>query len=236
MIIQFNKANVLDGINWFQKGWILFKKAPITLVFMTLVFSLFYLVGLNTVVGQYIVALLAPVLAGGVFLAIDKTYRGDKIHFEDLFAVFKDKNLLKQCLVIGAIGMGVVTLTLIFQNMPTSDHMMRSIGGDSRNVYDGTPFSLGSFLTKLLSWIWTISLLFGVALVAIKRVEAIPALKSSIAAVLSNFFPLVIFYLIAFILTFIAVLPFGLGLLILMPIVLCSNYCLFRTIYLESDN
>ncbi len=234
-MIKYQKVNnVFKAKDWLINGWNLFKKKPLTWVLMVLIFFIFYMVGMNSLVGKFIVALLAPVFAGGIYLAVSNSDKGEPIAIENLFSMFKDPQKLKQLLMIGAIGMTVVGLSYLIQNMPGSNYEMRYGSGANSNIHDKTT-TLGSLLSSLISWAWGFAVLFSIPLVAIKNQLAVESLKSSFSASLYNLIQLGVFYVIAFLLIFIGAIPFGLGLLVVMPILFCTSYFAFKTIYLEAN-
>lgn len=229
MLKHNKKINIYSAKNWLLSGWGLFKQKPLTWALMVLIFTIFYLVAMNSLIGKAIAALLTPVFAGGVYMAAHKSDNGEPIAIENLFSMFKDSQKLKQLLMIGVIGVAVVGLTYLIQNMPGSDYQMRNI---SSTGYDRTS-TPGGILTTFITWAWGLAALFSIPLVAIKNHMAIESIKSSLSASLTNLISLVVFFFFAFVLTFLGAIPFGLGLLVVLPILFCSSYFVFKTVYLE---
>jgi uncharacterized membrane protein len=236
VIIKHNRINnVLQAKDWIKDGWKLFKKKPLTWVLMVLIFSIIFMVGGNNLVGRYIVALILPVLAGGIYLAAHKSSHDEPISIENLFSIFKKPEQLKQLLIIGGVGMLVVTLSYVIQSFLGHDGYDpgRKMGINVGRHLGST--SLSGLLGMLVSWAWSFALLFGVPLVVIKNEQAIPALKSSLKASLTSFIPLVAFYIMTIILFVLAIIPFGLGLLVLVPVIFCASYSAFKTVYLDDN-
>ena len=241
-MIKFQKVNnTFQAKNWLISGWKLFKKQPLTWVFMVLIFNIFMIVGSTFSIGRFIVALLLPVLAGGIFIALDKASRDEPIGLENLFSVFKDKPILKELLMVGAIGVGIVALTMLLQTLTGTDYtvMLDTTKGEGVNVEDSVEVfekvSEGGLFTTLIPWVWSWALLFGIPLVAVNREAAIPALKHSLLACMFNFVPFVVFFVMIVLLTIISILPVGLGLLVFIPILFGATYFAFREIYVEAE-
>lgn len=214
--------NVFMAKNWLISGWNLFKEKPLTWIMMVLIFFLFYIIGMNSLVGKFIVTLLAPVFAGGIYLAISNSDNGDSIAIENLFSMYKEPQKLKQLLIVGAIGLAVVGLSYIVQNMTGSDYKMSYSSGGSSNTYSQqNTTTFGGLLSSLICWAWVFAVLFSIPLIALKKQMAVESLKSSFKASLYNLIPLVVFYGIAFVLIFIGIIPLGLGLLVVIPILFC---------------
>ncbi len=232
---NYNKIqHIYQAKQWFIDGWLIFKSQPISWIGMVLFLLVANGISINIPYGQYLVVLLTPCLVGGIYLAQDKYNQGDAIGFKDIFGVFSDQALLKQCLIIGAIGMAVMTVNALIYKMPGSGYMMSSYSGTSASSSSLVKyFSLGDFLTGVVTVCWLLAALFGVPLVVLKKMQVIAALKLSVVAILVNLIPLLVFYVIVFVLVFIAIIPFGLGLVVLVPVIFCALYCAFNSLFIE---
>ena len=228
-------ANIFYAKKWLLSGWGIFKKKPITWALMVLIFTIFYIVGMNSLIGKALAAFLTPVFAGGIYMAAYKSDNGEPIAIENLFAIFKNSQKLKQLLIIGAIGVAVVGLTYIAQNMVGSDYEMRYKSGNDTTFSENRTTTLGSTLSSIITWAWGFVSLFSIPLVAIKNQMAIESLKNSFSASLINLIPLFIFYGCGLLLMILGAIPFGLGLLIVLPVLFCASYFAFKTIYLEAN-
>ena len=233
MTIQYTNVNTLwQGATWLKLGWQLFKQQPFTWAVMASIFVLTSAVGITFTIGQFIVALLAPVFAGGIFISLDKSASGEKVHIEGLFSAFKHKPTLKKLLLIGLIGAAVTGLNILIEYMPGADYMM-STGSGSGGSGDYRHVSSGAFLGKIVTLPWMLAVVFAIPLVAIKQHHAIPALKNSLGVGLLHLISIVPFLLMVALLTIAAFLPVGLGLLVLPAVLFCSVYSAFAMIYTD---
>ncbi len=73
--------------------------------------------------------------------------------------------------------------------------------------------------------------IFAPALVVLNDMKAIEAMKLSFIGCMKNLLSLTVFSLLAFLLMFIGSIPFGLGLLLVMPILTASLYAAYQDIY-----
>ena len=144
------------------------------------------------------VSLLAPVLSGGIFLTMDKSARDEKVQIERVLSVFKHQSTLKQLLLIGLIGTAVTAINMLFTG-----------------------------LGLLIALPWMLASVFAVPLVAIKHQQVIPALQSSLWVCLVHIISILPFLVMVILLTVVAILPVGLGLLVLLPVLFCSIYSAF---------
>ena len=236
-MIKYQKVDhFFKAKNWLISGWKLFKKKPITWVFMVLIFDIFIIVGNNFLIGRFIMALLFPVLAGGIFIALDKASRDEPIGLENLFSVFKNKPILKQLLTVGLISVAVVTLTLALQYLTGTEYTLKLDSSETETtgaVYEKV--SEGSIFTSIVSLVWWSALLFAIPLIAINKEPAIPALKHSFYGILINFIPFLVFFGVIILLTIVSILPVGLGLLVLIPVLFGATYFAFKEIYVEAE-
>ncbi len=236
-MLQHNRvSNIFYAKKWLLSGWAIFKKSPITWSLMVLIFTIFYLVGMNNYIGKALAAFLTPIFAGGIYMAAYKSDNGEPIAIENLFSMLKNKQKLKQLMIIGAIGVAIVGLTYIAQNMMGSDYEMRYNTGNNTTFSKNNTTTLGSTLSSIITWGWGLASLFSIPLVAIKNQMAIESLKNSISASLINLIPLLIFYGFGILLLIVGAIPVGLGLLIVLPVLFCASYFAFKTVFLEAND
>jgi uncharacterized membrane protein len=72
-------------------------------------------------------------------------------------------------------------------------------------------------ITPVLAMYW-----FALPLVLFREIVPWEAMKTSLAAVLANMLPLLVYGLVGAVLGFLALIPFGLGLLVFVPVMLLS--------------
>lgn len=214
------------GLEWYKQGWALFKAYPAMLVMLFLtIFVLYFVVGMIPLLGGLIIAFVSPALTGGYFLALQHAAVGKDPTFEQLFRAFNDPERRNPMLTLGVVAlgaqivMGLIGLALIGGSIGS----MAAFGGMDHVAMIGMG-SLGIVLLAILAnliiavALW-LALFFAIPLVMLDRVPPIDALKLSLRANLSNFLPWLVFSLILIPLTVVAMIPFGLGLLVLYPVV-----------------
>jgi len=236
-MIKYQKVNhAFQAKNWLINGWRLFKKKPLTWIFMILIFNIFIIVANSFFIGQFVVVLLFPVLAGGIFIAFDKNSKDEPIGLENLFSVFKNKLILKELLTVGLIGMAVVTLTLVLQYLTGTEYAIKQDSAKAVGTSDVyKEVSEGSIFTSIVSLIWSCALFFGIPLIAINKESAIPALKNSLYVILANFVPFLVFFGMIVLLTIVSIIPVGLGLLVLIPVLFGAFYSVFKEVFVEIE-
>lgn len=73
--------------------------------------------------------------------------------------------------------------------------------------------------------------MFSIPLVVFQNMSAIDAIKNSFMACVKNFPAFIVFMGIYFLLAIVAVIPFGLGLLVLAPLMIAATYVAYKRIF-----
>lgn len=227
---SIRRLSAADGLDWYRQGWGLFKAQPAMLVLLFLaVFVLYMLLGLIPL-GGLILAFVAPALCGGYYLALRQADAGVTPGFEHLFRAFTDADLRNPMLTLGLVALGAqILMALIGLAM-----IGGSIGAMTSftDMEHGALIGMGGMGVAVLALlanlviavaVW-LALFFAIPLVMLDGVAPVEALKLSLQANLSNFLPWLVFSLALIPLTVIAMIPFGLGLLVLFPIVGAAIY------------
>lgn len=232
-----------NGWQWIADAWQLFLKQPGLWVLMFIIVLLILVaLGWLGVVGNLASALVLPILGGGFVLAARTCDQGGTAEIGDLFAGFREKagplamvgvlNLVAWIVIvlvaglIMGVGMGLGALT---GGMAGGGHgaMMGGVAGMSASVI------LGSLVMLALSVPLAAALWFAPALIVFRDARPVDAVKSSLAACLKNLVPFLIYGIAAFGLSIVASIPFGLGWLVLGPVLGISVYTAYRDIFRE---
>jgi len=220
------------GWAWIAEGFELFKKEPGLWVGMFLVlFVIAAVMSVIPVLGSIGLCLLMPVFAGGLMLACRHQQRGGALEFAYLFAGFKTQT--GQLVTLGGFTLlGWIIILIPVIAIVGVGAFMGAGRGDATGIGAiGGSFALGMLLLFALSILVYMALWFAPALVALREVAPIAALKQSFTACLNNFVPFLIYGLVVLVLSILATIPFGLGWLVLGPVLIASIYTAYRDIY-----
>lgn len=221
-------------LEWFGKGWLGFSgNVANWLLIALLFFGIIILLGFVPFIGLALAYLIVPSLQAGMLLAAEKTQRGDGIDVEDLFAVLRDPNRHKPFITLGVIMLAVVLGTgLILSPM---------LGGEMLETMDNMPggdvamfpaMGAGGLLfTVVVGLAMVMLFFFAPALILYKAMAPWDAMKTSFLACFQNPLPLLLFMLIYGVLAFIAAIPFGLGMLVLLPVATGAVYAAYTEIF-----
>jgi uncharacterized membrane protein len=226
------------GWDWIAQGWKLFTAAPLMwIIALILIFIAFVALGLVPILGQIAVQLLQPVLAAGFIVASRSLERGGEFELDHLFAGFKRN--FGSLVIVGALFLvaGILIL-LVFLAFVAFSVGTAFLTGDPGAALASL---MASALTVLVGVLIVLALMvplaaaywFAPALVIMHDMSPTAAMKESFFGCFRNFVPFLVYGIVLFILAILAAIPFGLGYLVLIPVVMASIYVGYRQIFTE---
>lgn len=229
------------GAHWWAEGWRIFAAAPaIWLVIAVIYLALMVGLALIPVIGPVASTLLTPILAGGALLGARAVDRGEPLTVGHLFACFQQRTaplvivalftfagwlaIWIVCLaaMIAVAGFGVLGLLLSGDPLQIGTAALTTIGTAALVVL---------LLMALLAVPLMMALWFAPALIVFADAEPWAAMKASFAGCLENVAPSFVYGLIGILLALLATLPFGLGWLVLGPMVAASAYASYGDVF-----
>jgi uncharacterized membrane protein len=228
------------GWEWIAGGWRLFLRAPLMwIIALIIIFVAFVAIGIVPILGAIAVQLLQPVASAGLIIAAHSLERGGNFELEHLFAGFK-KNFANLVVVgllflAGGVLIMLVFFALLAMTVGTavlgafasgnSDQVAAAAGASILMVLVGVLVMM-ALLVPLLAAYW-----FAPALVMMHDMKPMAAMRESFFACMRNFVPFLVYGLVVFVLAIVAAIPFGLGYLVLVPVMLASTYVAYRQIF-----
>jgi hypothetical protein len=231
------KVATSRGMEWFSEGWRLFRASPGIWVAIFVIFMLLSLVLAVLPLGSVISSLCYPAVVAGVMLGCTSLEQGGPLEVAHLFAGFK-KNVGSQLLVgllylVGMMLIGFVagiTAALVIPLMMGGNFKAEDLNG----MLAMAPFILIVVLVVLLLMLPLImAFWFAPALVVFHDVQPMAAMRSSFQGCLKNFMPFLIYGIVGLLLGILAIIPVGLGLLVLGPVMWGSMYAGYRDIFVR---
>lgn len=227
-----------EGVAWFRESWRLFRQAPVPWMGMTaLAFLVMLLVG--SYVHQTIVELLSPFMVAGFMSASHAALRGEPVTFLHLGTGFRRG-------AAALLGIGVIylagTLALDFLARQISgsgiEQLMALARQDPASI---DPEQARLALEQALPGVLTVLVLltpllmatwFAPALVLFDGFGAFNSLWWSLWACVVNWRPMTMYVAVFVPIGLLAVLiPFGLGLLVFLPLFLIATYLAYRSMF-----
>ncbi len=221
------------GWGWIVEAFELFKLNPLMWIVLLLTYLLIAVaLTFVPIIGSLVFSLIAPVFVAGFMLACRALDNGEELLINHLFAGFKENT--GQLITIG--GIYLASMIVITGAVYAS---IASMGIDLSALSKGTPpdteTSKGLLLALLFGLLLVVPLVmaywFAPALVALNNLSAVEAMKLSFNACLHNILPLFVYSIIAALLLLLAMLPFGLGLLVFAPIMIAVIYTSYKDIF-----
>lgn len=237
--LTISRHDAASGLYWIKEGWRVFKQAPIPWMGMTaLVFMV--VIGINMIpgIGQFAIELLSPFLVAGYFSASRAALAGEPVTFIHLGAGVQSGRV--SLLRIGVAYLAGSLLVFALIDLITGNDLRELL----RQAQDPAALSpeemnqivkaalpamlLGTvLLAPLLMATW-----FAPGLALFDGFPAGRALWWSLWACWVNWRPLLYYSLVLGALGMLAlIIPFGLGLLVFLPLTLISTYAGYRMIF-----
>ncbi len=223
-----------SGWEWIASGFALFKKQPgiwILMVIVVLLCSI--LLGLVPLIGGLANMLLLQVFAGGIMLGCRALASGESFEVGYVFAGFKQNT--SDLVVLGLLSLVAWVIILIPALLIMGGGSFLAIlrgGADVASLAAvGLTFALAMLVVLALSVPLYMALWFAPALIVFHELKPVEAMKTSFFACLKNIIPFLLYSAILLVLGFVAAIPFGLGFLVLVPVVAASIYTAYRDIF-----
>lgn len=228
-------GHVLDagrGWAWVASAFTLFMQQPGLWILMFVIYlACFVLLGLVPLLGGIVNILLYPVFAAGFMLICRELEKGEPIEVAQMFGGFTQKT--SDLIVVGALCLAALVALLIPAVL-----IVGGAGVFAGLKGDATAFAaMGMTIVLVVLVVAAISipiymaLWFAAPLIIFHGLKPVAALKASFFGCLKNFIAFLLYGIVLLVLSVIATIPFGLGWLILGPVLIASIYTAYRDIF-----
>ncbi len=227
------------GWAWLARGfWHLRQNPGIWVLALLLWVGMSIVLSLIPFVGSLLVSLISPVIVAGFMIGADAQQQGDDFELASLFAGFSRNT--GQLLLVGLlylVGMIVIAVIVGAMLMGTFASLggMGALEAEDPAIVVAVLGSPAFMLALLAGSALAIPLLmaywFAPPLIALSDLSAFSAMRLSFVGCLKNVLPFLLYGLAGMLLVIVGALPFGLGLLIVMPMIMASIYTGYRDIY-----
>lgn len=224
-----------NGWNWIAGGFALFRQSPVIWIALFFVYLLISMVlSIIPVVGPVMLNLLAPVFIAGFMLGCRALEMGEELEINHLFAGFKQNTA--QLITVGGIYLaGVIVIIGVVFVATGGAALSAMFAGHMMNEERAAVAGEGMLLALLLVLAALLPLImaywFAPVLVLFHDMKALDAMKLSFSACLKNIVPFLVYGLILIALMLLAIIPFGLGLLVMIPTMTASLYVSYKDIF-----
>ena len=213
----------MQGWQWIVSAWQLFKTCPWTMMGFTIVCGL--LMAVSNLMPPSSV-FLTPFLMAGFVMAVAKFEQGGKLELNQLFACVKSHPI--PLLTLGAI---VFALSLACVLILVLGIALTLAAMESNNFILLGLASSVLLVGIVVLFISVFSMAHAPCLVVLNNQQPKQALINAIRAMLINLKPMTVYSLALTALFLLALIPAGLGLLVLWPLTIVSAYTSYRDIF-----
>lgn len=217
------------ALQWLTDGWKLFLKAPVTWAIQAFIFFIIIAaLGVLPILGWAAAPIALPVLVAGMLsgaqvidrggvLRIDHLFDGIRRHAGNLLLLgsFHLLGALMAALIAAAIGGSAVLTGMVVGNVPGASV---AAGG----------VMLGVLVFTVLWVLLLMALWFAPALVMLHEVAPLDAMKLSARACFHNLLAFIVLAALLYVLAWVAMIPAGLGMLVLIPVIAGALYAAWK--------
>jgi hypothetical protein len=232
------------GFQWISEAFELFKKnAGIWIVMFIVHMVIMWVLGLVPYVGSIVGWVLTPVFAAGYVLGCQALEESRPLEIGALFAGF-NKQQGRLFAIGGFYAGGIIVAAGAFLGIGWSSFAPFFTEMVSKGMKGGEmdpamiasifpPLLLGGAVMMVIMIPVHMAIFYAPALVTIAGLGPGDALKSSFLAASKNVLPYIVYTLVAGVLALLALIPCGLGLLVMVPVLMAVPYTSFRDVFYE---
>ncbi len=241
--IEIQKVSASHGWLWIKNGYKLITRSPLQAVSLAMTFALGVVVAMMIpFVGILLAILIMPVLMAGYMRVCRALEYSEKVEPRFIIAGFENRTTqlvsLGGILFLGIMVISILTikmggnaLSVILQNFQTQQDttaLIEALMSPESGIGLAILLGFSMFLVLMLT------LQFAPMLVFFNQMSPRKAMLTSLQASIRNFLPFLIYSVIIQLIAFVAsVIPYELGLFILLPLGLTSMYVAYRDIFSE---
>lgn len=239
--MEIKKLNAARGWIWVKQGYQLIMCNPLMSVTLALLGALSVFVALNVpLFGPLVALLLMPVVMAGYMRVCRALEEDEEVELPLLFEGFKKHTASLVSLggftILGLLGASaammfvggdaLTTLLENFQNTNDPQVLVDSMWATGSGV--ASSLMVGLSLVFLLM----LALQYAPMLIFFSGLTPVAALRTSLIGSVRNFMPYTVYSIIMQVLALVlGLLPFGIGLIVLLPIGFTSLYVSYRNIF-----
>jgi hypothetical protein len=220
------------GVGWLTQAWGLFRRRPGAWIglaggWLIVTFGLIIV----PLIGGVIANFLQPAFFASFALAAGKQVKGEAIGMGDLFLGFR-KNL-RALVNLGAILL--IAEIAIFALMALMGLPMATSGDKAFTIAEYVEMLKGKEWILLVGLLLTVlvkgALWFAPPLIALRDMSMTHAMRWSTYAALSNLGAMIVYGVALMALFVAAIIPWGLGLIVVIPLMVISTYVGYRDVF-----
>ncbi len=240
--LEIRKLNAARGWIWVKQGYQLIMRNPMLSVTLALIGALVIFAALHIpLLGPMLALMLMPVLIAGYTRVCRALEESEEVELTHLFAGF-DKRHVVPLVSLGGfmlLGMLVVSMVMIFiggepfaklleafQASNDPQALLQAMGSAGGSVGLGIMIGLAVIFAMMLA------LQYAPMLVFFSGLAPLAALRASLVGSMRNLVPYTLYSLIMQVIALLlGVLPYGIGMIVLLPLGFTTLYVSYRNIF-----
>ena len=216
---------------WIVNGFNLFKANPAMWIILLVIYlAIMIPISMLPVIGSVVSTLLAPVFAAGMMWGCQALIKNQDLEINHLFEGFKRNT--SQLIAIGGIYMVsllfVAVIVVLALDKDTAELLVQ---GKDLSPEQADAMLMPIMIALLLIMPVLMAYWFAPVLAGLHNLSAVEAMKLSFSACLKNMLPFLLYGLIFMVLLIVAIIPFGLGLLVVAPMMMTSLYSSYADVF-----
>ena len=238
-----NKLSTGHGLTWIAQSFSIFGKGASIWIVMLLIFIAINFVITMVPFLQFLLTVLAPVFTVGFYIGCRAVLKSEMLQIDHLFYGFKlqGRMLIRLGLFFMLWNIAIYLIIMLFLQMTMTEEQVRLMSQaqtqeQMARLLTESPAMIGVVINAIIvAGIMTIPLLmaswFSPALVAFNNIAPLKAMSLSLKACNRNILPFLVYGLVMLPLTVLASIPLGLGLLIILPVIIISQYVSYKSVF-----
>jgi hypothetical protein len=227
-------GDVVPGhaLDWLAAGWRIFMRAPLVWALQALIFFVILAaLGMVPFLGWAAAPVTLPVLVAGMLSGARSLDRGDRLHVGQLFDGLRQHagNLL----LVGLFHLLGLLLAALAAAAIGGSAMLTGAAAGALGAIAGAGVAAGGMMLGVVVFtvLWALlmmALWFAPALVMLHEVAPLDAMRLSARACFHNLLAFVVLAALLYVLVWVAMIPAGLGMLVLVPMIAGALYAAWK--------
>lgn len=227
------------GWHWIVQAFALFRKNPLSWLSLNLILvAIGWVLGQVPVAGSYVLYFLAPIFLAGIMTACRDLESGAGIEIAHLFRGFRQNT--RQLITLGTVHLGgqmLISALMLGIGGPEFQEFAQSgqVGDPALLSEEARNRILLALLVSLALYLpLGMAVWFSPGLVMLDNQQGVRAIVFSVIAGFRNILPFLFYSLASTVLFVLAVIPFGIGLALWLPVMVLTMYTSYRDVFVPA--
>jgi len=229
--LNIKQVPISNAWAWISSGFQIFKSNPAMWIILLVIYlAIMIPLSMLPIIGSVVSTLLAPVFAAGMMWGCQAMMRHQDLEINHLFEGFKHNT--SQLVAVGGIYMASLLLVAVIAVLALDKVTVELlVQGKDISPEQADAMLLPIIVTFLLLLPVLMAYWYAPVLAGLHNLTAVAAMKLSFKACLKNLLPFFLYGLIFTLLLIVAIIPFGIGLVVVVPLMMTSLYTSYADVF-----